>query len=34
MIDAGDLMAIVGRACTLDDAAALITSKHRGELPG
>jgi hypothetical protein len=34
MIDAGDLMAIVGRACTLDDAAALITSKPRGELPG
>lgn len=29
-----DLMAIVGRACTLDDAASLIASKHRGELPG
>jgi hypothetical protein len=34
MIDARDLMALVGRACTLDDAAALITSKHRGKLPG
>jgi NADPH:quinone reductase-like Zn-dependent oxidoreductase len=33
-VDAGDLKAIVGRTCTLDEAAEVIAGKHRGEVPG
>ncbi|MDA0166740.1 NADP-dependent oxidoreductase [Solirubrobacter ginsenosidimutans] len=33
-VDAGELTAIVGHRCPLDDAAGLIQRKHRGELPG